>query len=146
MQPQDNLSFINNIDTQIVVKNGQKRDIELEIGRLNNQLEIIDLELVSLMHQKRILGKAQYGNPVARKELIQAGTASNDINIRVAANQLEQMGFAGGKNSELTDEIIDYMILLDNNFRLVNKNSIDPTMSLDKRQEDDETGGRLNDN
>lgn len=146
MQPQDNLPFLNTIDSQIGVKNSQKRDIEIKIRILNNQLETIDAELLYLSNQKRILGKAQYGNPIARRELIQAGAASNDINIRVAANQLAQMGFAGEKNDDLTDELIDYMIMLDNNYRLVNKNLIDPTMLLGKRQEGQETGGEPNDN
>lgn len=146
MKPQDNLSFLNNIDSQIIVKDTQKREIELKIDKLNNQLETLDSELLYLSNQKRILGKAQYGNSVTRKELIRAGMASSDINIRVAANQMEQMGLAEGKDNDLTDEIIDYMILLDNNFRLVNKNSIDPTMLLDKCQEEDKTGGESNDN
>ena len=75
---------------------------------MNNQLETLDSELLYLSNQKRILGKAQYGNSVTRKELIRAGMASSDINIRVAANQMEQMGLAEGKDNDLTDEIIPY--------------------------------------
>ncbi len=146
MQPQDNLPFLNNIYDQIGTKSSEKRDIQIEITRLNSRLETLDSQLLSLLNQKRILGKAQYGNPVIRKELIQAGSASENINIRVAAYQMEQLGLSKEKYDDFTDEIIDYMIMLDNNFRIINKNSIDPSMLLNKRQEGNEIEDSINDN
>ena len=146
MRPHDNLSYLNDIDKRIIVKNGQKKSIQSQINKLNDELVSLDAELIMLHTQKRTLGKAQYGNPVTRRELIDAGADSKDLNIRVAANQLEQLGFASDKDTELTDEIIDYMILLDNNFRMINKNSIDPTMLLNKRPESNNAGDEQNDN
>ncbi len=146
MQPQDNLPFLNTIDNEIGTKNIEKRDIQIEITKLNSKLETLDSQLLFLLKQKRILGKAQYANPIIRKELIQAGSASEDISIRVAAYQMEQLGLSKEKYDDFTDEIIDYMILLDNNFRIVNKNSIDPSMLLNKRQEKNEIEDGKNDN
>ena len=59
---------------------------------------------------------------------------------------MEQLGLSKEKYDDFTDEIIDYMILLDNNFRIVNKNSIDPSMLLNKRQEKNEIEDGKNDN
>ena len=146
MQPQDNLPLLNTIDNEIGTKNIEKRDIQIEITKLNSKLETLDSQLLFLLKQKRILGKAQYANPIIRKELIQAGSASEDISIRVAAYQMEQLGLSKEKYDDFTDEIIDYMILLDNNFRIVNKNSIDPSMLLNKRQEKNEIEDGKNDN
>ena len=146
MRPYDNLSYLNDIDKKISTKNSQKKNIQLKIDELNYELKRLDADLISLHTQKHILGKAQYGSSATRRELIDAGADSDDVNIRVAANQLEQLGLASDKNNELTDEIIDYLILLDNNFRTINKNPTDPTMILNKCLESNDVGDDQNDN
>ena len=146
MKHQDNFEILNKIDGEISKANQEKRKLNIQIEKLNNKLQNIERNLEYWLRQKRVFGKAQYGDPNVRKFLIQAGIESDDFNAKSVAYNLEQRGLTEKKDSEISDEVIECMILLDNNYRLKNKNSIDPLMGLAKRQDNNEMGESSNDN
>lgn len=99
-----------------------------------------------MLTPKRVLGNSQYSNPMTRRQLIQIGASSEDMNIRVAANLMAQDGLEEEKSNLLSDEVIDYMILLDKNYREVNKEQEESIAVADSCQQRDEVGGEAHDN
>ena len=60
MKQQDNLSFLNDIDEKITIKNKEKYQIEMELNELKKKRDEIDADLMKLQKDKWSYVKIQY--------------------------------------------------------------------------------------
>lgn len=135
----DLLPDIHNISCEISHRQKEKADVESNISRLNSQIselktrkEEIDNKIAELTSRKYVFGRKQYRNPDVRESLVRDGEASGDHRLMELAFIIEEKD---ASQEKLTNEMIDYLIILDQGVREKNKNANSLVAELSKGKE-----------
>lgn len=124
----DLLPDINQISVELSYSQSEKASVDKRIIELNTQISEledrrgkIEKKINNLTSRKYLFGRKQYSNPDIRERLIRYGAESESQSLMEIAFTIEEKG---AQQEELSNEIIDFLIILDNGLRKSNRNSI----------------------